>query len=77
MGWSWGLHVVQMAHLELLKSRIPQSLFAHDFAPPPLSRVKGGTAAVILYVDNVVVVGTQKSEVQSLASQARKALIGA
>eukprot|EP00971_Amphidinium_carterae_P330890 6464160-Amphidinium_carterae.1 len=76
MGWSWGLHLVQVAHMHLLSQRIPPQLFASDFSPCPLAE-RSNNAMVVLYVDNVIVVGRDKQTVAGLRVDALAALTSA
>eukprot|EP00971_Amphidinium_carterae_P328794 6460860-Amphidinium_carterae.2 len=71
MGWKWGLHVVQCAHMTLLSQKIPRNWFSMDFAPPPL---ECGSCMVILYVDNVIVLGYNTEQVREVRELALNTL---
>ena len=73
MGWSWGLHLVQAAHEEIVRGVLSASgaVQAYDHRPAP--RVDE-TGVFSIYVDNIVVESTSSSRTAELIAMARQAL---
>ena len=65
MGWSWGVALVQEAHLHLLSGvgGLTRDRQAVDFRPPP---GLGPSPAFSMYIDNLCVVGVSKESVDQV-----------
>ena len=65
MGWSWGVSMIQEAHLFTLSGEegLSDDRHARDFRPPP---GLGSGPAFSLYIDNLCVVGTTAASVDSV-----------